>query len=105
VEDYRSLGRLGHKLVLVELVQLAGTQLAQLQLGVGAHYRDWGETSSSAHSAGVVDSVRKKASSSFSAAVSTTRVAALAAVARPRLVRQRRLAARSTFYWAEQFSI
>ena len=45
LEDFHSLDRLGHKLVLVgvvvaELVQLAGAQLAQLQLGVGAQDRD-----------------------------------------------------------------
>ena len=44
LEDFHSLGRLGHKLVLVgvkaELVQQAGPRLAQLQLGVGAQDRD-----------------------------------------------------------------
>ena len=46
LEDYHSLSRLGHELVLVwlmpELVQLTRAQLVQLQLGVGhrSHHID-----------------------------------------------------------------
>ena len=45
LEVFHSLDRLGHEHVLVgvvvaELVHLAGAQLAQLQLGVGAQDRD-----------------------------------------------------------------